>query len=144
MQLRSGKTTTSFGLNQHVDDTNVFGSKTFVATFKKYIVDVNKIDNKKSYRSRFIQKIKTYTQLFKYLHKTIFYNNTSHINFITSIINKGAKLESQINIKNQWEICKGTPLSKTDKRTINAYIEVLTCTIKKYILIKDNLTLHNP
>jgi len=64
--------------------------------------------------------------------------------FSTTVIKVCTNLELKVNNKIQDEIRQGTPFSKTDMRTINAFVELLTRTRQKYILIRDNLTQHNP
>ena len=107
MQLRSGKTTFSVLKQQPVDDTNVFGTKTFIKTGLKYIEDINNTFIEET-QSGVIRKIKKCMSMFEYFYntmfKTIFYNTTSdYIKmcdiFSTTVIKVCTNLELKVNNK---------------------------------------------
>jgi len=157
MLLRSGKTVqtkntnTDIGGNLPVDDSNVFGSDSFIKTNLKYLIETDNLIV--GTQSGFIRKLKMFMQMFELLHgaifKTIFYNTTQQyiklcVLLPQTLIKKCAELDRDINIRIQSEICKGNPFTKTDLRTIKTFLTLLTRTRQKYILIRDNLTLHYP
>ena len=123
MQLRSGKTTFSVLKQQPVDDTNVFGTKTFIKTGLKYIEDINNTFIEET-QSGVIRKIKKCMSMFEYFYNTMFTPfNISNADFIIKLIQNTNKHSYNKTImatynpphyrdENTWEIIPDTEVDR--------------------------------